>query len=111
MAWLRTIIRFTSSTLLLLFLGYILPGYTVLSFSAAVIGGFFLAGLGFLSEVLILKKEAPPYFHGLAGFITALVGIFLLQLFLPGVRISWLGILITALIIGLTDLIVPTTLK
>lgn len=111
MSWLRMITRFTAVSLVVLFISYLLPGLAIIPFSAAVLVGFFIAGLGYLVEILALNKEALPFTYGLIGFIVTFTGLTVLKLKLLNLHISWLGLILTSLIIGLIDLIIPSTIK
>jgi len=105
------ITRFTSVSLVVFFLGSLLPNLALIPFPSAVLAGFFIAGLGYFVEKLALKKEAFPFTYGLIGFIVTLSGLTVLKLRLYNLHISWLGLLLTSVIIGLIDLIFPSTLK
>ena len=111
MSWVRMITRFTSVSLVIFFIGFLLPGFAIIPFSSAVLVGFLIAGLGYLVEKLALKKEAFPFTYGLIGFIVTLTSLSVLKLRLLNQQLSWLGLLLTSLIIGLIDLIIPSTLK
>lgn len=111
MSWLRTISRLITVSLVLLLIGYLLPGCSVLPISTSFLMGFIIASFGFLSETLILKRKSLPYTYGLNSFIISLIGITLLKSLLPNIQISWLGLILSSLIIGLVELIIPTTIK
>jgi putative membrane protein len=105
------ITRFTSISFVIFFISSLLPGLALVPFPHAVLIGFFLAGLGYFVEKLTLKKGAYPFSYGLIGFIVTLTGLTLLKLRLLNLQISWLGLLLTSLIIGLIDLIIPSTIN
>ncbi len=105
------ITRFIAVSLAILFIGYLLPGFSIIPFSTAVLGGFFIAGLGYLIETVALKKEALPYTHGVVGFTATTLGLIVFKVLLLTINISWLGLILTSLIIGLVDLIIPSSLK
>jgi hypothetical protein len=103
--------RLTTVSLVLLLIGYLLPGCSVLPLSTSFLVGFTITSFGFLSEILILKRKSLPYTYGLNSFVISFIGLTLIKLFLPDVNISWLGLVLSSLIIGLVELIIPTTIK
>ena len=110
MPWLRFAVRFVAISVIVLGLGRALPQFSIIPVSTAAVAGLAIAGLGYLIETLILKKEVLPFTHGLISFFLSLGGLFFLK---TGFKIdfSWLDMLLAALIIGLVDLIIPSTLK
>lgn len=109
MFW-RFMIRMVTVCLVVLSLGYLLPIFSVLPVSTAALAGVIIAGLGYVVETLILKKEALPFTHGLISFFLSLGGLTFIKMSLQ-MDFSCLGLLLAALIIGLVDLIIPSTLK
>lgn len=109
MLWRFTIRLFTVG-LVLLSLGYLLPIFSILPLTTAFLTGVFIAGLAFAVEIFLLKKEVLPFTQGLITFFLSLGGLSFLKIGFQ-VDFSWLGLLLAALIIGLVDLIIPTTLK
>ena len=110
MPWLRFGIRFITASLVISGIGYLLPIFSVLPLSHAALAGLTIAGFGYLFETFILKKEVLPFTHGLISFILSLLGLIFLRTILQ-MEFSWLGLLLAALLIGLVDLIIPSTLK
>ncbi|NLC52448.1 MAG: hypothetical protein GX770_00575 [Firmicutes bacterium] len=110
MSWRRFGFKFAAAFFVILGLGYLLPYFSVLPVSTAAIAGLTIAGLIFFVETIILKKEVLPFTHGLISFSLTLFGLTFLKI-VTTIDLSWLGLLLTALIIGLVDLIIPSTLK
>lgn len=107
---LRTIIRFVVSALVLLVVGYLIPGFSVRGFGPALLGALVIAGLGYLAERIFGERYSPQA-RGVVGFLISAVVIYLTQFIVPGVRASILGSLLAALVIGLIDAVVPTKLR
>ena len=55
-----------------------------------------------------MGREVSPYARGIVGFIVSAAVIYLTQFFVPGLRVTLLGALLGALVIGIIDLLVPT---
>lgn len=109
--WLGLIIRFVVSALVLLVIGWLLPGIRVSGFSGALIAAAVIALLGYLVET-ILGDRISPQRRGIVGFITSAVVIYVAQFIIPAyLSVSILGAILAALVIGVVDTFVPTTLR
>lgn len=107
---LGTIIRFIVSALVLMFTGFLVPGFTLLGFWNALIAAVVIALLGWAIEALF-GRHMSPYGRGLVGFVSGAVVLYLSQLFVPGMRITVVGALLASLVIGIIDLFVPTEFR
>ncbi len=108
---LGTIVRFIVSAVVLLVVSWIIPGFAVSGFIGALIAALVIAALGWLIERLFKDRISPTH-RGIVGFITSAVVIYLSQFIVPGaIRVSIIGALLAALVIGLVDAFVPTELK
>ncbi len=108
---LGTIVRFVVSALVLLLIGFLIPGVTVAGFWGALIAALVIAGLGWVAET-ILGEKVSPQSRGFVGFITAAVVIYLAQFIVPNfLSVSLIGSLLAAFVIGLIDAFIPTELR
>lgn len=107
---LRMIVRFIVSALVLMFVGFLVPGFGPIGFVNALIAAVVISVLGYLVESL-LGKNVSPQSRGIIGFITSAAVIYLAQYIVPALDVSILGALIAALVIGLIDIFVPTELR
>jgi len=57
--WLRHIVRFVVSALVLMFIGLIVPGFSTLSFWNALLAAVVIAGVGYLIEAAIGRNVSP----------------------------------------------------
>ena len=106
-----TIVRFVVSALVLMLIGYLLPGITVSGFIGALIAAAVIALLGYAVEAILGEKISTRSL-GLVGFITAAVVIYLAQFIVPNyLSVSLLGALLAAFVIGIIDAFVPTELR
>lgn len=104
-------VRFVVSALVLMLVGFLLPGITVSGFVGALIAAVVIAILGYVIE-LILGENISPRSRGVVGFVTAAVVIYLAQFIIPNyLSVSILGSLLAAFVIGLIDAFVPTELR
>lgn len=110
MDWLGAIIRFIVSALVLMFVGFLLPGFSSLTFFNALLAAIVIAALGWVVEST-LGKGISPYRRGLVGFIVSALVIWAAQLIVPGMEVTFFGALLAAFIIGIIDLFVPTAVR
>lgn len=104
------IVRLVVSALVLLFVGFLVPGFRIFGFLNALIAAVVIAIIGWLVEMLLGKKVSPQS-RGLVGFITAAVVIYAAQFVVPTMRVSIWGALLASLVIGIIDAVVPTELR
>lgn len=107
---LGAILRFVVSALVIMFVGFLLPGVKVASFTTAVITALVIAFLGWLAEAL-LGDRISPRSRGWVGFITAAVVIYIAGMLVPGFQVGVVGALLASFVIGLIDAIVPTEIR
>ncbi len=108
--WIGTIVRFIVSALVLLAVGFFLPGLSMIGFVNALIAAVVIAALGYIIEA-VLGDNISPQNRGIVGFITSAIVIYATQYVVPGLNVSILGALLAAFIIGLIDAFVPTELR
>lgn len=105
-----SIVRFIVSALVLLAVGYIVPGFSMVGFVNALLAAIVIAVLGYVIES-IFGENISPQSRGVVGFFTSAVVIYLTQFIIEGLSVSILGALIAAFVIGLVDAFVPTELR
>jgi pilus assembly protein TadC len=69
-----------------------------------------IAAIGFGLEA-IFGRNISPYARGGVGFVVSAVIFYLLQFIIPGLRVTVLGALIAAAIVGIIDMFVPTGVR
>ena len=104
------IVRFVVSAVILMLVGFILPGFAQIGFGQALIAAVVIALLGFIVESLFGQRVSPQN-RGLVGFITAAVIIYVAQFVVPGMQITAIAAILAAIVIGVIDLFVPTELR
>ena len=107
---LGVILRFIVAALVILFLGFLLPGFHIVGFWNALLAAVVIAVVGWLVEQLF-GKRISPYGRGLVGFLVGAVVIWGAQFVIPTMRVSLVGALLASLIIGIIDAFVPTELR
>ncbi|MFW6389683.1 MAG: phage holin family protein [Halanaerobiales bacterium] len=108
--WIGAVIRFIVSALVLLAVGYVVPGMSVINFTNALLAAVVIAVLGYVAEA-IFGENISPQSRGVVGFITSAIVIYLTRFIIAGFTVTILGSLIAAFIIGIVDAFVPTELR
>lgn len=107
---LGAIVRFIVSALVLLLVGFLVPGFRIAGFINALIAAIAIAAIGFVVETF-LGKRVSPQSRGIVGFVTAAVVIYVAQFLVPTMSVTLLGAILASLVIGLVDAFVPTELR
>src|SRR5690625_4457456 len=98
-----TVVRFIVSALVLMFVGFIVPGFAPLTFFHALLAALVIAAIGWVIEAT-MGARVSPFGRGVVGFIISAVVIWATQFFVPGMQVSILGALLAAALIGVIDL-------
>lgn len=108
--WMGAVVRFIVSALVLMLVGFLIPGFRALTFFHALFAAVVIAVLGWVIESL-LGKNVSPYGRGVVGFIVSAVTIWVAQFIVPQMEVSIIGALLAAFVIGIIDLFVPTAIR
>ncbi|MFW6238986.1 MAG: phage holin family protein [Halanaerobiales bacterium] len=108
--WIGAIVRFIVSALVLLAIGYFVPGFNMVGIGNALLAAIVISVLGYIVEA-VMGDEISPQNRGIVGFITAAVVIYATQYIIEGLSVSIIGALLAAFIIGIVDAFVPTELR
>ncbi|AIG25452.1 phage holin family protein [Brevibacillus sp. 7WMA2] len=106
MSFMRHVIRFIVAAIVLMFVGFLVPGFAVNGFWTALLAAVVIALIGWGVES-IFGDKISPYNRGIVGFIVSAIVIYLTQFLVPGFRVTVLGALLAALVIGIIDLFIP----
>ncbi|PSR24103.1 MAG: hypothetical protein C7B45_00355 [Sulfobacillus acidophilus] len=110
MNWMGTIVRFVVAAIVLMLLGYVVPGFSHLTFWSALLAALVIALAGYLIEAMF-GKSVSPYGRGVVGFLVSAAVIYAAQLVVPGMHVTIVGALIAAFIIGIVDLFIPMAVR
>lgn len=100
---LGAIVRFIVAAIVLLLVGWIVPGFSVGGFGSALILAVVIALLGWVIES-IFGKRVTPFGRGIVGFLVSALVIWLSQYIVSDVSASILGAILAALVIGIIDI-------
>lgn len=110
MGLIGAVLRFVVAAVVLMLIGYVVPGFSHLTFWEALLAALVVAAAGYVIESLFGRKVSP-YNRGIVGFVVAAVVIYLAQFVVPGLHVTILGALLASLVIGLVDLVIPTAVR
>ncbi len=110
MSFVGTIVRFIVSALVLMLIGYVVPGFSHIGFWSALLAAVVIAVVGYIVEALF-GKRVSPYGRGIVGFLVSAAVIYAAQVVVPGLHVTILGALIAAFVIGIVDLFIPTAVR
>lgn len=109
-SWVGHIVRFVVSALVLMVVGFLVPGFSRMTFGTALLAAIVIALLGYVIET-IGGRQISPYGHGIVGFISSAVVIYATQFVVPGLHVSIIGALLGAVVIGIIDMFIPTVVR
>ncbi len=106
MNFLGTVIRFVVSAIVLLLVGALVPQFEVGGFWSALFLALIIALFGWVLEG-IFGRRITPFGRGIVGFIASALVIWVAQFIVGGVRVSIIGAILAAIVIGIVDLFLP----
>lgn len=110
MNWLRLVVRFIVSGVVLMLISLITPGFSTMTFTQSLLAAAVIAVLGLVVEA-VLGRQMSPYGRGGVGFVVAAAVIYFSQFMVPGMHVSLLGAVLAALLIGIVDIFLPTLIR
>lgn len=100
------IVRFIVAALVLMFVGWVVPDFSVGGFWSALLLAVVIAVLGWILES-IFGRNISPFGRGIAGFLSSALIIWLAQFVVDEVFVTVIGAILAALVIGIIDLFIP----
>ncbi|NFR59839.1 phage holin family protein [Clostridium botulinum] len=100
------IIRLIVSMVVLSVTAFFTPGFNISGFWAVLLAAVTISAIDYLVEKL-MGVDASPFGRGLKGFVISAIIIYLTQFLVPTMRVSIVGAIIAALVIGVIDAILP----
>lgn len=82
------------------------PGFTIQGLWSFLLAALVITVLDYFAESL-MGVDASPIGKGLKGFAIAAVIIYLAQFLVPNMRVSIIGALLAAIVIGILDALLP----
>ncbi|MFR1708244.1 MAG: phage holin family protein [Clostridium sp.] len=104
---LRWIGRLILVAIILGITSFFTPGFSINGLWSYLIAAVVITALDYLVESF-MGVDASPFGKGIKGFIIAAIIIYVAQFLVPTMRVSILGAILAALVIGVLDAIFPT---
>lgn len=100
------IIRFIATAIILAVTSVLTPGFSITGLWSFVLAAVVITLIDYLVEKF-MGVDATPFGKGVKGFIIAAIIIYVAQFFVPHMRVSIIGAILAALVIGILDAIIP----
>ncbi|MFD2671293.1 phage holin family protein [Marinicrinis sediminis] len=100
------IVRFIVAAIMLMIVGWLVPGFSTGGFTSALLLALVIAALGWIVEG-VFGQRVTPFGRGIVGFLVSALVIYVAQFIVGDVRASIIGALLAALLIGVIDLFIP----
>lgn len=102
------VVRFIVSAIVLMFVGFVVPQFSVGGFWSALILALVIAAAGWVLEG-VFGRRITPFGRGIVGFLASAAIIWLAQFIVDDVSVTFIGALLAALVIGIIDLFIPVS--
>ncbi|KOA18499.1 membrane protein of unknown function [Clostridium homopropionicum DSM 5847] len=100
------LIRFVLVAVILAITSFLTPGFTISGLWSFILAAVVITVLDYLVESF-MGVDASPFGKGLKGFVISAIIIYLAQFLVPYMRVSIIGAILAALVIGIIDAIIP----
>ncbi|GAB6085458.1 phage holin family protein [Alkaliphilus crotonatoxidans] len=104
--WISFIIRFIVSAIVISVAAFLTPGFSIRGMGSILLAAAIISLIDYLI-FRIAKFDASPFGRGITGFIVAAIVLYATQYFVPAMRVTPLGAILGALVIGIIDAIIP----
>lgn len=98
--------RLVYVAIILAITSYVTPGFTINGLWGFLLAAAIIIVLDYLVE-LIMGVDASPLGRGVIGFLVTVVIIYVTQFLVPYMRVSIIGAILAALVVGILDAIIP----
>ncbi|WP_373898192.1 phage holin family protein [Haloimpatiens sp. FM7315] len=100
------LIRLVVTAVVLSITAFLTPGFTISGMWPLLLAALIITALDYIVEK-VMKIDASPFGKGVKGFLIAALILYLTQFVVPTMNISIIGALIAAVVIGIIDAIIP----
>ncbi|NMM62299.1 phage holin family protein [Clostridium sp. P21] len=98
--------RFIAVAVILAITSFLTPGFTIIGMWSFLLAAVVISVIDYLVESF-MGVDASPFGKGIKGFIIAAIIIYLAQFLVPNMRVSVVGSILAALVIGVIDAVFP----
>ncbi|OOM10516.1 phage holin family protein [Clostridium saccharobutylicum] len=98
--------RFVMIAVILAITSFLTPGFSINGLWAFLLAAIVITVLDYLVESF-MGVDASPFGKGIKGFVIAAIILYIAQFIVPNMRVSIIGSLLAALVIGILDAVLP----
>lgn len=98
--------RLALTALVLGLTSFFTPGFNIDGLWSFLLAALIISVIDYLVESF-MGVDASPFGRGVKGFFIAAIILYITQFFVPNMRVSLIGALLAALVIGIIDAILP----
>lgn len=99
-------LRLVVTAVILVTTSFLTPGFSIRGIWSFLIAAVVITALDYLVESF-MGVDASPIGKGVKGFVIAAIIIYLAQFLVPNMRVSIIGALLAAIVIGILDAVLP----
>ena len=100
------IVRLILFAIVLGITSFFTPGFSINGLWSFLLAAFIITVVDYLIESF-MGVDASPFGKGIKGFVIAAIIIYLAQFLVPNMRVSIIGSILAAVVIGIIDAILP----
>ncbi|WP_406541223.1 phage holin family protein [Clostridium ljungdahlii] len=100
------ILRFVLTVVVLAITSFLTPGFKISGLWSYVAAAVVISLIDYLVE-RFMNIDASPFGKGIKGFVIAAVILYLTQFLVPYMRVTIVGAILAAIVIGILDAVIP----
>lgn len=105
-SWVGLVLRVILSAIVIAIAAFLTPGFSIRGIWAILLAAVVISVADYLLQKLT-GLHASPFGRGFSGFIISAIVLYGTQFIIPSMRVTMLGAIIGALVIGIIDMIIP----
>ncbi|MCI1945109.1 phage holin family protein [Clostridium luticellarii] len=100
------ILRFILTLIVLAVASFLTPGFSIVGLWSYMAAAVIISIIDYLVEKF-MGVDASPFGKGIKGFVIAAIILYITQFLVPNMRVSVLGAVLAAIVIGILDAVIP----
>ncbi|EDS77906.1 phage holin family protein [Clostridium massiliodielmoense] len=105
-SFLGWVVRLVLFAIVLGLTSFFTPGFTIKGLWSFILAAIIITAIDYFVESF-MGVDASPMGKGIKGFVIAAIIIYLTQFLVPNMRVSIIGAILAAVVIGIIDAIIP----
>ncbi len=100
------ILRFILTLIVLAITSFLTPGFRIAGLWSYLGAAVVISIIDYIVE-RFMGVDASPFGKGIKGFVIAAIILYITQFLVPNMRVSILGAILAAIVIGILDAVIP----